>query len=701
MDRRDFLKAAGAGAMVMAAPGPLWAALSGLSAEEIERKVAEVVPKLSLEEKIDLMAGKVSRTLLDAFKPGGKGHGFTGQTVGNARVGIPPVLCTDGPRGVGFFYTATCFPVGMCRGAAWDPELEARVGGVMGYEERAIGGNMLLAPCINLLWHPRWGRAQETYGEDPVHLGAMGAGFVKGVQEHVMACAKHYAVNNIEDTRMFVNAVVDERTLRETFLPHFKKCVEAGVASVMSAYNDVNGFLCSDNVHLMRDILKGEWKFEGFVVSDWVSAVEDTVGAAKAGLDLEMPSARFYGKKLKRAVEAGKVPESDVDEAVSRMCRELFRFVGPDYAAGYDKSRMAGPEHKAVALESAAKGIVLLKNENGALPLTRGQVKTVAVLGALAREENIGDHGSSRVTPPHIVSALEGLTNRAGSAVQIVYEDGRNLAAARAAAAKADAAVVVAGYSYKDEGEGHDRAGMTIPDAQQALILAAAEANRRCVVVLEGGSSIVMDPWIEKVPAVVMAWYPGMEGGNAIADVVFGDVNPSGKLPIVFPKKEDQLPPFDNKSKEVKYGRYHGYRYMEKNGEEPLFPFGFGLSYATYKYANLKLDKSRAGKTGKVTARVDVTNTGKMAGEEIVQLYAGCPGSKVDRAKKELKGFKKVALKPGEKRTVALELNVPELAYYDVDARGWKVEEADYVILVGPSSRDADLLQASLKVSGA
>ncbi|HUT55107.1 MAG TPA: glycoside hydrolase family 3 C-terminal domain-containing protein [bacterium] len=700
MDRRDFLKAAGAGAMVMAAPGSLLAALSGLTAEEVERRVAEVVPKLTLSEKIDLMAGKISRTLLGAFGVGDGGHGYTGQTVGNARLGIPRVLCTDGPRGVGFMYTATCFPVGMCRGAAWDPELEARVGSVMGYEERAIGGNMLLAPCINVLWHPRWGRAQETYGEDPYHLGAMGAGFVNGVQEHVMACAKHYAVNNVEDSRMFVNAVVDERTLREIFLPHFKKCVDAKVASVMSAYNDVNGDLCSDSMHLMRDILKGEWEFDGFVVSDWENAVEDTVGAAKAGLDLEMPRAKFYGRKLKAAVESGQVPESVIDEAASRMCRQLFRFVGPDFAAGYDKKRMACPEHAAVALESARKGIVLLKNENSALPLVRGEVKTVAVLGEVAKEKNIGDHGSSIVRPPYIVSALEGLTDRAGS-VRIIYESGKNLAAAKAAAGKADAVVVVAGYTYKEEGEGRDRASLALPDAQQSLILAAAEANQRCVVVLESGSAIAMDPWIGKVPAVVMAWYPGMEGGHAIADVVFGDVNPSGKLPIVFPRSEDQLAKFDNGSKEVKYGRYHGYRYMEKHGAEPLFPFGFGLSYTTYQYANLKLDKKSAGRSGKVVARVDVTNTGKMAGEEVVELYAGCPGSKVDRAKKELKGFARVALAPGETKTVAIELSVPELAYYNVDAGAWEVEEAEYIISLGPSSCEDDLLKERLKVTGA
>jgi beta-glucosidase len=284
--------------------------------------------------------------------------------------------------------------------------------------------------------------------------------------------------------------------------------------------------------------------------------------------------------------------------------------------------------------------------------------------------------------------------------LKIVYDKGASLAKAKSVAGTADAVVVVAGLMYKDEGEGHDRAGLAIPEAQQKLIEAAAEANKRVIVVLEGGAAITMEPWHEKAGAIVMAWYPGMEGGNAVADVLFGEVNPSGKLPIVFPRSEDQLPPFDNKSKEVAYSGYHGYRYLDKKGEEPLFAFGFGLSYTKYNYANLRLDKKSSGRSGKVIASVDVTNAGDRAGEEVVQLYVGCPGSRVERAVKELKGFARVKLAPGETKTVSIEINVPELAYFDTTAAAWQVEETGYDLYVGPSSRSADLLKQSFQVSG-
>lgn len=697
MERREFLKTVGAGSALLALPGELWSALSGLTEEQIEERVKETLAQLTLDEKISLMAGHLQQMLLRFLGGRLERHGYTGYTLGNERLGVPQIKCLDGPRGVGFLYKTTCFPVSMCRGSTWDRALEERVGAAMGYETRALGANMLLAPCINVLWHPRWGRAQETYGEDPCHLGVMGAGFVVGLQKHVMACAKHYAVNNTEDNRTEVNAKVKERVLREIFLPHFQRCVEAKTASIMSAYNDVNGYLCGQNKHLLRDVLKGDWKFDGFVVSDWGAAVDDAVAAANAGLDLEMPKDDHFGKPLKSALAAGQVPVAAVDEAVTRMMRQLFRFVGPDFEKGYDPQKIAGPEHAALAREVARKGLVLLKNENGVLPLDRQKIKTLAVIGELAEMENIGDHGSSRVTPPYAVSALEGLTKLLGAGVKIEFDPGKDLDRVRKLASQADAALVFAGLTYKDEGEGHDRKGLPLSAEHALMIIAAAGANPKCAVVLVGGSALTMASWKDKVPAIVMAWYPGMEGGHAVAEVLMGEVNPSGKLPIVFPASEDQLDKFDNQSKEVAYGDYHGYRKLEKKGLEPLFPFGFGLSYTKYQYSNLKLESVAVPPGGKLAVAVDVKNIGDRAGEEIVQLYVAPPGRAVDRAPKELQAFARAALGPGEAKTVSLAVAAQDLAYYDEAAGDWKIEPGDYTVLVGPSSRNADLLTAAFK----
>lgn len=697
MKRRDFLAVTGAGMALAAAPGQIWAAISGLTEDEVERRVKDTLARMTLSEKVELMAGQPRKLFLNLLT--GKKR-YTGYTASNEGLGIPEIRCLDGPRGVGLLYKTTCFPVSMSRGASWDPALEERVGEVMGYETRALGANMLLAPCINLLWHPRWGRAQETYGEDPYLLGVFGSAHVRGVQKHAMACPKHFAVNNVEDTRTEMSAEVDERTLRETFLPHFKACVEAGAASMMSAYNDLNGYLCAHNKHLLRDILKGDWGFDGFVVSDWGSAVEDTVEAGNAGLDLEMPVANNFGKKLEEAVLSGAVPEAHVDEAASRLLRQAFRFISDDNQAGYDEAEIACPKHAQVALEAARKGMVLLKNENNALPLDRGNIKKLALVGRLADKANLGDRGSSIVTPPYSISARAGIIERAGS-VEVVCKDGRNMGAAQRAAREADAVVVIAGLDWKDEGEGHDRRGMGLSDDQVSLIRAMAAENKRCAVVVEGGSAITMREWVDEIPAVLMAWYPGMEGGRAIADVLFGDYNPCGRLPVVFPRSEDQLFKFENRAKKVEYRNHHGYRYFDLKGLEPEFHFGYGLSYTTFKHDNLRLSASRVGKGGRIDVKVDVANTGKMAGEEVVQVYVGYKGSKVERAKKDLKGFGRVALAPGEKKTVTVPLKIKDLAFYDVAESRWVVEEIEYMVYAGPSSRNRDSLTAGFRVSGA
>jgi len=671
-----------------------------LSEDEIERKVEKLLSKMTLDEKLAQMSIKIRpQNALVVF-----GSYHTLDSPDNKRLRIPGIKFTDGPRGVCINHS-TCFPVQMARGATWDTGLEERVAAAMGYESKVQGANYSGAVCINVLRHPGWGRAQETFGEDPYHLGEMGVAMTEGLQKYVMACAKHYACNSIEESRFFVDVKVDERTLREIYLPHFKKCVDSGIASVMSAYNQVNGKLCGHNDHRLRDILKEDWGFKGFVISDAFRGVKNGVASAKAGLDLELPKRR-YGRKLKKAVLSGKVPEAAIDEAVTRILRQKIRFGLLEEQPNLDRSKVACKEHTDLALEVARKSIVLLKNEKSILPLDRGKIKTIAVIGKLADKANIGDLlGSSMVKPPYVVTPLEGIRKKAGSSIEVLYDKGRSINSAKKMAGKADVVIVVAGLTHRDEGEsigmfniGGDRMDLRLHAKDEKLIAAVAEVNGNCIAVLEGGAAITVESWKNKVAAILMVWYPGMEGGNGLAEIIFGDVNPGAKLPIVFPKSKDQLFKFDNKAKTVEYGYYHGYRLFDKEGLEPAFHFGFGLSYTEYKYGNLRLNKKEIGRSDKIEVKVDVTNTGAVPGEEIVQLYIGYNGSDVDRPVKDLKGFGKPALKPGETKTVSFEVRAEDLAYYNTQSGNWEIEAIEYVVYVGPSSRQEDLLRDTFKV---
>jgi beta-glucosidase len=423
--------------------------------------------------------------------------------------------------------------------------------------------------------------------------------------------------------------------------------------------------------------------------------MDDAAKAANGGIDLEMPRADVYGDKLKAAVDSGAVKPEIIDDAVSRLLRQIFRFVGPDFMKGYTQDKIAGAEHKAVARECAEKCMALLKND-GVLPFSLSGIKSLAVLGKLAMEDNLGDHGSSRVTPPSVVTFLDGIKKKAAG-IKVSYCSGIP-ARSKALAEKADAVVVVAGLNFKDEGEGHDRVNMTLHPDEIELIKLAAAANKKTAVVLVGGSAITMEGWLDQAPAVLMAWYPGMEGGAALANILFGDVNPSGKLPIVFPKAEDQLYKFENQAAKVEYKGFHGYRFFDDKGLEPLFPFGFGLSYTKFEYANLKLQEAAIGKDGKLAASVDVKNTGAVAGEEIVFLFAGAKNPPVSRPKKELKAFTRVALKPGEQKTVTLEVPAQELARFCMQGMQWMVDAGEYDVLVGPSADRKSLLSTSLSI---
>jgi beta-glucosidase len=443
-------------------------------------------------------------------------------------------------------------------------------------------------------------------------------------------------------------------------------------------------------------------------MSDFFMGVYDGKKGALAGLDLEMPWTVAYGKKLIAAVEKGEVPVAVIDEAVLRLLRRKIDYATRPDPVAYPPALVRAAEHVALAREVAEKGIVLLKND-GLLPLDEKAVKSVAVVGRLADAPNLGDYGSSRVYPPDTVTVVEGLREALG-ATSVIHEPGADVLKARAAARAADAVVVVAGFDQSDEGEyipqkpnedewGGDREDLALERADRELILAVAAENPRTIVVLIGASAITVEEWQEKAGAILMAFYPGEQGGAALARLLLGRVDPGGKLPFTVPKNAADLPPFDNKALSVEYGYYHGYTLAEKKGWEPRYAFGHGLGYTTYAYTNLALDATEVREDGGVTASVDVTNTGSRAGEEVVQLYVGFAGSKVDRPVKLLRGFQRVALSPGETRRVSLPVKAKDLAYYDADAKAWVVERLEYSVFVGGSSRPSDLLTVALRVT--
>jgi beta-glucosidase len=460
----------------------------------------------------------------------------------------------------------------------------------------------------------------------------------------------------------------------------------------MSAFNSVNGQFCGENEALLRRILKAEWSFDGFVLSDFTLGTHPN--SAMNGLDLEMPTTNVF-RSLLADVRAGNIPEAVVDEAVQRMVRKKLEH-RLDEPSPVDESVIASEEHLAVAQEAVAKGSVLLKNESDALPLNAAALTRIAVVGVLADMANIGDTGSSSVRPSFVVTALQGIQDLVGGEIAVDHIDKDILGTEDLALiAAADAVVVVTGLTAEDEGESiigaGDRVDLSLSDERVKLLQDAAAANDRTIVVLEGGSAITMGEWLPDIEALLMAWYPGQMGGHAIADLLFGDANPSGKLPVTFPTGLDQLPPFDNESLEVTYDYFHGYRYLDRNDSTPEFPFGFGLSYTSFSVDNLRASQAEAKAGDVVLFSVDVTNTGSVAGAEVVQLYVTYPGSVVERSERDLKGFAKVMLEPGATQTVEIAVPVNDLAYYDVADSAWALEGLEHEVLAGTSSRDLPL----------
>ena len=682
----------------------------------------DLLGRMTLREKLDQLSGDIPflrfgfRYAVGLLSRFGVPHMYSGR---NARLGIPPLAFSDGPRGVNVGTGRTAFPVTMARGASWDPALEERVGRAMGRELRAIGANYSGAVCVNLLRHPGWGRAQETYGEDSFHLGALGVALTRGIQHHnVMACVKHFALNSIECARFYVDVQVDERRLREVYLPHFERILREGeAASVMSAYNRFRGEYCGHSRALLTEVLRDQWGFEGFVTSDWLHGVRDGVAGIRAGMDVEMPARQRYGRPLLRALRDGTISEFEIEQCARRVLATRMRFALAPDPETYEPAVICCDEHVALAREVAEQSAVLLKNE-GVLPFEAKSLGRLAVIGALADRENTGDLGSSHVRAPHVVTpaaGLRGYLDRSGT--EVVVDPGEDLQHAAALAAESDAVVLVVGFTSDDEGEyfvmnpdsregawrpsffggGGDRSDLRLRPEDRELIGAVAAANPKTVVVAVVGSAFEVREWIDDVPALLLPFYSGMEGGHALARLLFGDVSPSGKLPFTMASDSQDLPPFEPFGEVADYGDDHGYLRFDKQRLPVAFPFGYGLSYTRFAYDELKVDEVVV-EEGTLRVSVRLRNEGARVGAEVVQLYVGFPNARVERPVKLLRGFRKVWLAAGEEREVRFDLPVSELAYYAPETGRWTVEAVAHTVLVGGSSREDDLLRADVEI---
>jgi beta-glucosidase len=701
----------------------------------VDQRVQDLLKRMTLEEKATMLSG--SGWMESAPIP---------------RLGIPAIKMADGPMGVRSWagssaitnssanpvkVETTSFPSGIAMGSTWDTALVQREGQAIAQEVKALGRDMILGPTVNINRVPLWGRNFEGYGEDPYLSGQMGVAYIRGVQgEGVIPSLKHFAANNEEFERHRLDEKIDERTLHEIYLPAFKAAIQqADVWTIMSAYEKVNGEYCAENPYLLTDILKKEFGFKGFVVSDWGSTYS-TAPTVNAGMDLEMPGGPpakamltsprsimsgnsgvwLEADKVLADVKAGKITEATIDDNVSRILRVILLsgIIDNPHAATGEVDTSAQQQ---IVREGETEGIVLLKNQNNLLPLNASKVHSIAVIGPNALVARTGGGGSSLVRPKYAISPLQGIQKRAGAGVQITSALGvgmegedpahdtpearaNDLKAATDAAAKADVAIVVVGRYNKLESEGFDVKTMDLPVGQDELIAAVEKANSHIVVVLNTGDPVTMTKWIDNTPALLDMWYGGQEGGNALAAILFGDANPSGKLPVSLPKEFEDSPAAGNypgQNLEVNYaeGIYVGYRYYDTKNVEPQFPFGFGLSYTTFEYSDLQVvpilplgvNPPEKGET----VSLKVKNTGQRAGAEVVQLYVHDGHSKIDRPMHELKAFSRVELKPGEKQTVKFVLDRSAFEYWSPQTKQWALDPGTFEIQIGASSRDIRL----------
>jgi len=792
----------------------------------VEKQITEIISQMTLTEKANMLGG--DSTAFDS-KP-------------LARLGIPALRMTDGPNGVRWG-KSTAFPVGVCIAATWDPDLVYELAQALGREAKAQNRNVLLGPCVNIHRDAHAGRNFESYGEDPYLAGRTAVAFVQGLQsEKVMATTKHFACNNQEYERTSMDSKVDERTLREIYLPAFKAAVqEGGTWSIMSSYNRLNGQYASSNTWLLKTVLKEEWNFQGFVMSDW-GAVHSVIPTMYAGLDIEMPNGRYMNtENVVEAIREGRMKESKVDDKVRRMLRtmfamDLFENEIPEGAEVHT------PRHLDIARKVAEAGIVLLKNEGDLLPLNASKIKSIAVLGPNAASLRTGGGGSSMVDPIEARSPLDAVKALAGD-VDVSYSPGMIVASdleaipaeylqtpdgkpgllgeyfdnsdflgaplkkridstidwdwggsgpediqrdyfsirwtgtltapetgqyilatssddgsrlyldgelvidnwgdhaivtqtatidlvagesknvelkfyehAGAAgirlqwqkvaespldqavklAQKADVVLLFMGFSHRDETEGKDRESNAFPEKQLELLEKVIAVNKNIVVVFNSGAGVLMHGWGDKVPAIVESWYPGEQGGVAIANILFGKVNPSGKLVTSFFKNEADSPTYANypgSDDELYYkeGLLIGYRHYDTKGIEPLYAFGHGLSYTEFKYSDLKLSARSIKQGESISVSLKVSNTGDRAGAEVVQLYLKDDKSSVLRPEKELKGFSKVYLEPGEEKVINVNIGPEAMKFWDVSTHSWMAEAGKFSVLIGASSRDIRL----------
>ncbi|MER6302521.1 glycoside hydrolase family 3 C-terminal domain-containing protein [Kitasatospora sp. NPDC001539] len=649
-----------------------------------EQRIESLLAQLTTDEKVTLLRG------LDAPD----GVHSVGYVRGVPRLGIPPLLLSDGPAGIRDGQPATALPAPVALAAAFDPRLAAGYGDVLGREARARGYQVLYGPMVNIVRIPQGGRNFETLGEDPFLAGQLAAAEVRGIQaQNVAAQVKHYAANNQEDNRQSYSSDVDERTLTEIELPAFRAAVRSGRAwSAMCGYNPVNGIWACENFPLLRDVLKGRWGFDGVVGSDY-PATHSSVNAAAGGLDQEFGGSTYFAD-LPAAVSDGRLAPAVLDDQVRRVLRLMARTGALDGAQPPASDPAAGARD---ARAAAAAGTVLLRNQGAVLPLDATRLKSVAVIGPWADRAYTGGGGSSHVTPyaEHTVTPRQGIAARAGASVSVRYHPGDDPGAAASVATGADAAVVVVG---DEETEGADRGSLDLAPADDALIRAVAKANPHTVVVLNTGGPVTM-PWLDAVPAVVEAWYPGEQSGAALADVLFGDADPAGRLPVTFPTSAGAAPIQDPAQYPGTDGAYHyteglkvGYRWYDASGTAPLFPFGHGLSYTAFDYANLSVTGPDAA--GRVRVSFDLTNRGSRTGTEVPQLYVAFP-STAGEPPQQLKAFDKVTLAPGRSTRVELQLDRSSFSVWDQDTHGWRIPGGQYGLTVGSSSRSPQLRGAA------
>jgi beta-glucosidase len=659
--------------------------------KEVERDIKSLIAQMTLEEKASLCSG------LDNW-----------HTKPIERLGIPSIRMSDGPHGLRKevpnqrnSVPSTCFPTAVTTASSWDRELIKQLGQALAKECQAEEVDIILGPAINIKRSPLCGRNFEYFSEDPYLSSQLATAYIQAVQSMgVGTSLKHYAANNQEYRRFTIDETIDERTLREIYLSNFEGAVKEGKPwTVMCSYNRVNGILASENKYLLTEILKEEWGFEGFVVSDW-GAVDERVEGIKAGLDLEMPSSYGIGdKKIIEAVKRGELDEKELDQTVERLLKIIFKAVdNRKRGTTYDKQA-----HHKLARKIAGESMVLLKNQDNILPLKKEG--TIAIIGEFAKKPRYQGGGSSHVNPTKLDNALEEIEKIVQGKAKIIYEEGYKLETdemnqeliekAKEAAKKSDVAIIFAGLPDRYESEGYDRKHMKMPENHNKLIEEVSKVQPNTVVVLSNGSPVEI-PWIDKVKGLLESYLGGQAGAGAVADILFGEVNPSGKLAETFPKKLSHNPsylnfPGEGNKVEYREGVFVGYRYYDKKEIEPLFPFGYGLSYTTFEYTDISVDKKEITDKETIEVKVKVKNTGKVKGKEIVQLYVRDVESKVNRPEKELKGFEKIELEPGEEKTVTFKLDKRSFAYYNTEIRDWYVESGEFEILVGKSSKEIEL----------